>query len=249
MIHKKSGEIQWLEFDLLTEIPGLVHGVFLRHGGVSVGPYASLNAGDGSGDDPKNVAENRRRILAALEIQKWVSGNQVHSNEVIWIQDLRQNAGHCDGLITDLKNLGLLIKHADCQAAIFYDSKNGAIANVHAGWRGNVKNIYRATVQKMAKTFGSKPEDLLVGISPSLGPEYAEFINYQTEFPQEFWEFQSKSYYFNLWKIARHQLESAGVLSHHIQIAEICTRTNAQDYFSYRREKASGRHATLIALN
>ena len=141
-----------------------------------------------------------------------------------------------------------MVRHADCQAAIFYDPKNKAVANVHSGWRGNVKNIYRSTIQKMRRVFGSKPADLLVCISPSLGPDCAEFIHYKAEFPEDFWAFQIKPYYFNLWAIARYQLELSGILPHHIEIAEICTNTEVEDYFSYRREKVSGRHATLAML-
>ena len=151
-------------------------------------------------------------------------------------------------MITQKTDLALMILHADCQAAIFYDPVHGAIANVHSGWRGNVKNIYLATIQKMARVFGSKPQDLLVEISPSLGPDNSEFRNYRTELPQEFWEFQVRPEYFDLWAIARHQLEQCGVLSHHIQIAEICTFANPQDYFSYRRDKIIGSHATLAKI-
>jgi polyphenol oxidase len=249
MIRKKQGDVEWLEFELLAEVPGLVHGVFLRHGGVSEGAYCSLNMGGGIGDDERNVAENRRRAQQILNIGQWVGSNQVHRDEVAWIQDADQHVGDCDSLITEKKAIGLMIKHADCQAAVFYDPVHRAIANVHSGWRGNVKNIYRATVQKMAKIFGSKPEDLLVGISPSLGPNHAEFKNYKVEFPEEFWGFQVRPEYFDLWAIARYQLEAAGVLADHIQIAEICTYAIAQDYFSYRRDKIAGPgNATLIML-
>jgi polyphenol oxidase len=249
MIRKKKDGLEWLEFDLLVDIPGLIHGIFLRHGGVSEGPYCSLNIGGGTGDDPNKIAENRRRLFEALNVQRWVGGKQMHGNEVAFIEDPNQPARECDALITNRKDIGLMIKHADCQAAIFYDPVHQAIANVHSGWRGNVKNIYGATIKKMMKVFGSKPEDLLVGISPSLGPDRAEFINYKVELPEEFWRFQIRPQYFNLWAVARFQLEASGVLPHHIQIAEICTHTEERDYFSYRRDKVSGRNATLVMLS
>ncbi|MGC2595982.1 MAG: peptidoglycan editing factor PgeF [Rhabdochlamydiaceae bacterium] len=248
MIRKKQGEIEWLEFDILAGIPGVVHAIFLRHGGVSEGPYQSLNLGGGTGDDLNKIGENRRRILKALNMEKWIGGKQVHGDTVAWVKQADQEVGDCDGLITDRKEIGLMIKHADCQAAIFYDPIHHAVANVHSGWRGNVKNIYGTTVQKMGKTFGSKPEDLLVGISPSLGPSRAEFINYQVEFPQTFWGFQVQPTYFDLWEIARFQLETAGVLPYHIEIAKICTHKNSHDFFSYRRDKTTGRNATLVTL-
>lgn len=248
MIRKKAGEIEWLEFELFADEKEFVHGVFLRHGGVSLGPFATLNAGGETGDTPENVEENRRRLTMALSIPTYVSCHQVHGNEVLLITEKSQAIGECDGLMTQQTDLGLMIKHADCQAAIFYDPVRKAFANVHAGWRGNVKNIYRVTIEKMAQVFGSKPRDLLVGISPSLGPKHAEFKNYRSEFPEEFWGFQVKPDYFDLWEVAREQLQSSGILPHHIQIAGLCTYDNPSDYFSYRRDKVTGRHATLTML-
>jgi YfiH family protein len=249
MIRKNKGELEWLEFELLADIPDLVHGIFLRHGGVSQGPYYSLNIGGGTGDDSKKIAENRRRIFEALNIKQWVEGKQVHGNGVAFVEDSHQRVGECDALITIKKGIGLMIKHADCQAAIIYDPIHRAIANVHSGWRGNVKNIYGTVVQKMRSRFRSNPKNLLVGISPSLGPTQAEFINYRLELPEEFWEFQVSPYHFDLWAIARFQLEESGILPHHIEIAEICTYTQERDYFSYRRNKTSGRNATCVMLS
>lgn len=252
MIRKKAGEVEWLEFEIFASEPKLVHGVFLRHGGVSIGPFTSLNLGGAAKDDAKSVEENRRRILEALRIQKCASCRQVHSDGIAIVEQESHRIGECDGMITRQLDLGLMILHADCQAAIFYDPIHGALANVHSGWRGNVKNIYRATVQKMAETFGSKPQDLLVGVSPSLGPDNSEFKNYRSELPQTFWEFQVRPEYFDLWAIARHQLEECGILPHHIQIAEICTFANPQDFFSFRRDfrkdQTLGHNATLAMI-
>jgi polyphenol oxidase len=249
MIRKKKGELEWLEFDILASIPGLVHGIFLRYGGVSEGPYRSLNIGGATGDDPKKIAENRRRMIEALNVSFCVGGKQAHGKDVAFVKDPHQEVGECDALITDREEIGLMIKHADCQAAIIYDPMHRVVANVHSGWRGNVKNVYGATIEKMRDIFESKPEDLLVGVSPSLGPEHSEFINYRVELPEEFWRFQVKPQYFDLWAIARFQLEMSGVLPNHIQIAEICTHTHEKDYFSYRRDKISGRNATLVMLS
>jgi YfiH family protein len=248
MIRKNQNGVEWLEFELLAEQHGLVHGVFLRHGGVSQGPFATLNVGGATGDDKESIAINRQRILDALEISHYESGKQVHGDQVIWIKEPHQKDVECDGMITNTCELGLMIKHADCQAAIFYDPIQQALANVHSGWRGNVKNIYRGAIHKMKEVFGSKPENLLVGISPSLGPEHAEFKNYKIEFPEYFWKFQIRPEYFDLWAISRHQLEECGVLPHHIEIAGICTYAQKEDYFSYRRDKVTGRNATVAML-
>ena len=139
MIRKNADGVQWLEFELLAGERGLVHGVFLRHGGVSIGAFSSLNAGGRTGDDPDSIAENRSRMLSALNIQNYISRKQVHGNEVALIQDLSETAGDCDAMITQEKKLALMIKHADCQSAVIYDPVHHALASVHAGWRGNVE--------------------------------------------------------------------------------------------------------------
>ncbi len=150
-----------------------------------------------------------------------------------------------DALCT--KKGGVQIRHADCQAALFYDPINQAIAAAHAGWRGNVQNIYAEVIRRMQEWFGSRPENLLVGISPSLGPKHAEFIHFREEFPQHFWDFECSPNHFNLWEIGRMQLREAGVLNDHIEIAEICTFEG--DFHSYRRDKTKLRHRSFIAFD
>ncbi len=249
MLRKKWENVEWLEFELFQDIPGLVHGVFLRHGGFSEGPYASLNAGGGSEDDPEAIRRNWEKIRAAVGIADIISGYQRHGTHIAVIptQD-EAELENCDGLITRQQGKALLVKHADCQAAIFYDPIHRAIANLHVGWRGNVQNIYQVAVDLLCRTVGSKPENLLVGISPSLGPEASEFKNYQVELPASFLPFQFKPTYFDLWAISRSQLEACGILPHHLEIASICTYSHPEDFFSYRREKKSGRHATVVGL-
>lgn len=247
MRRKKKGEVEWLEFELLADIPGLFHAVFLRHGGVSQNGYTSLNIG-GREDEPYDRKRNLEKIREIIGVP-FVMGEQIHGTNVEFIPTPDPSRlNFCDGLITQKNNLGLLCKHADCQAAIFYDPVHRAIGNVHCGWRGNVKNIYAEMIRQMQQQFHSRPEELLVCISPSLGPDASEFINYRTEWPEEYWKFQFKPTYFDLWSISRHQLIEAGVLPHHIEVAQICTYSNPQDFFSYRREKKCGHHATVVAL-
>lgn len=249
MHRKKQDSIQWLEFELLASRPELVHGVFLKTGGVSTGAFTSLNVGDATGDSQEHVQENQEAVRAALKIPRLISAHQEHGNQIEHIVNLPVIPPlTCDGLITAERGMGLMIKHADCQAALFYDPVHRAIAAVHAGWRGNVLNIYKTTIEQMQQQFHTQPKDLLVCISPSLGPEHAEFQNYRDEFPQSFWPFEVSPNYFDLWKIARMQLESCGVLKEHIEVAEICTYAHPNDLFSYRRDKVTGRNGTVIAL-
>lgn len=249
MLRREKNGIEWLEFELLQDFPDLVHGVFLRHGGVSQGHFSSLNMGENTGDDGHHVQENRNRAYRALGVSQAVSLSQVHSDRVFHVT--RESilwTREADALVTQLPGVALMIKHADCQAAIFYDPQHRALANVHAGWKGIVKNIYAHTLQKMAQVFGTWPQDLLVCISPSLGPLHSEFKNYREEFPESLWKFQERTNYFNLWEIARMQLQNCGVLPHHIEIASLCTYSHPESFFSYRRDKITGRNATLVGL-
>lgn len=247
MIHKHYQGLQWLEFELLADCP-LIHASFMRHGGGSSGTLESLNLGRTRGDKPENVSANLKQVAAALSISDILSARICHGDAITAIDSAKIIPPMSDGLSTKKPNLGLMVTQADCQAAIFYDPILHALANVHCGWRGNVQNIYAATVKHMQQVYGSTPNNLLVCISPSLGPESAQFINYKHELPAAFCDFQIKPEYFDLWAISAWQLKEAGVLPQHIQIAGIDTYANTKDYFSHRRHNQCGRQATISAL-
>lgn len=250
MKREQYEDVQWYQFDHLSDHTDLIHGSFLRHGGVSEGPYATLNVGYDLGDEEANVAENRQRIIDALgdefELHDAV---QTHGINVVAIDGTSpETTPDCDALMTNVPGHALMIKHADCQPAILYDPKHRAIAVVHSGWRGTVQNIYKASIQAMISRYKTDPVDLLVGIGPSLGPTASEFINYKDELPSAFWDHRIDDTHFDFWKIARSQLRECGVSTDNIEIASICTHDNPDDFFSYRRNNTTGRHATIAAL-
>lgn len=258
-----KAKLQWLEYDLLEPFPHLLQATYTRHGGASAGKYASLNLSDGTADSPESVKVNREQVKKALGLAKVVYPHQTHGVVVQRVTGKNQDQTfHADALYTTEKNVGLAATHADCQAAIFYDPVHEAIAIAHCGWRGNVQNIYARVVETLHRDLGTQPHNLIVCISPSLGPCHSEFVNYKHEFPKEFWEFSvekqqtkltelpvhQRHNHFDLWKISRMQLEKAGVLPKNIEMAEICNHCNGDDYFSHRREKDTGRNATIVAL-
>ena len=248
-MENEKRKLEWIEFDQLESYPHIVHGVFLRHGGMSAGPFASLNVSTEVGDHSDSVKFNRLEICKALDIKQIVFPCQKHGVDVVRITGDNWTKNHsADALITTEKNIALAVTHADCQAAIFYDPAHEAIALVHAGWRGSVQNIYAKLVDQMKKQLGTNPQDLLVCISPSLGPCHAEFKNYRQELPQEFWSFQTKPHYFDFWKLSRMQITLAGVPEKNIEISEVCTYCNSKDCYSHRREAKDGRHATVAVL-
>ena len=250
----QDGEIEWLEFELLAGLPRLRHGVFLRAGGVSSGPFDSLNTGRDVGDQEASVCDNMSRIDKIVEDcsgrkVRRVHGTGVHGKRIVEVHlGSEIEIANCDGLLTKQTGVALMMRHADCQVALMYDPKLHCAANIHSGWRGNVLNIYKEAVHLMKDCFGSDPANLLVGISPSLGPDHAEFIHFREMLPKDFWPFQIRPAYFDFWAIAKYQLQSAGVLPHHIEIASLCTYSNPRDFFSYRRDSITGRHSSYILL-
>lgn len=238
-----------MEFDLLSNSPKIFHRLFLRHGGVSENEFHSLNAAYEIGDKIEHVDENISTIRKNLSYSKLIWAKQCHGTNILPVSlDSHEKMNDCDGFITNQAKTALMIKHADCQAAIFYDPINHALANIHSGWRGSVQNIYSKTIDLMHKTYGSKPKNILVCISPSLGPKFAEFSNYKKELPKDFWDFQDMEKHFNFWEISRMQLKKKGILPQHIEIAEICTFEEKKDFFSFRREKKTGRHGCVAML-
>lgn len=242
-------KLQWLEFSLLGKYSHIVGATFLRHGGVSAHVFSSLNLSDNVGDHPDCVKVNRYLVKRQLGVDRLVFAKQVHGNNVVMVT--KQNIDslpEADGLITKEKNIALGITHADCQAALFFDPKNEIIAAAHAGWKGLVTDIYANIVNAM-KENGSQPEDIVVCISPSLGPDHAEFKNYKVELPESLWSFRGATeYYFNLWEIAQAKLRDIGILDMNLEIVKTCTFSETKDYFSYRREKLTGRNGTFIAM-
>ena len=228
----------------------LFHGVFNRLGGVSHAPWDSRNVSFGLGDRPEHVRANRERIKKSLGCAHLVSAGQVHGSDVYIVKETPEEdfeVNGFDALITNIGGIGLMIQQADCQGVMLFDPRKRAVGIAHAGWRGSVADIVSRTVSAMNFAYATDPVDLIAAISPSLGPCCAEFVNYINELPLSFHGYQVRPNYFDFWAISHDQLCSAGVKSENIHATHICTRCT-QDYFSYRRDKETGRFASVIGL-
>ena len=231
-------------------LPKFFHGIFTCHGGVSKGPWQSLNVSFNVGDTVQNVLENRQRVKSAFGVSWLVSAAQVHGDKVFVLgedplQDLE--AEGYDAIITAVRGIALMIQQADCQAVLLYDPIKHVVGIAHVGWRGSVANIIDTTVTAMGKNFDVSPSNLHAAVSPSLGPCCAQFMNYQHELPRAFQSYLVGDDHFNFWSISKSQLVDAGIKAQNIHIAEICTVCNS-DFFSYRRENITGRFASIIGL-
>ncbi len=253
----------FLVFGHLRQFPGLVHGVFTRAGGNSTGRFSGLNLGMNCGDDPEIVRANRADMLAALGVSNALFLNQVHGEDILVlergsdIRDLIWNAeagkthrpASADAVVTDVEDLALVIQVADCQAVIFYDPVRRVIANVHSGWRGSVANILGRCLDVMTGDFHCRTENIFVGISPSLGPCCAEFRDYRTWIPRPLWKYMSEDRpYVDFWEMSRAQLVENGINPDHIQSMELCTKCNADRFYSYRANKTTGRFGAVVGL-
>jgi len=241
-------ELSWLEYDVFKSYNEIFNATFSRNGGFSEGKFASLNLSDSVGDNPQHVKKNRELVKEMVNVSCIVFGKQVHGINIVEItKDNKEILHEADGFFTKEKDVALAILHADCQAVILYDPVNEIIAAVHAGWQGLANNIYFAMITALRQKCGTNPKNLLVAISPSLGPQNSEFKNYRKEFPYEFQKFIIKPNYFDLWEVAKDQLLKAGIREENLEIARICNYLN-KDYFSHRRDKECGRNGTLIAM-
>ncbi len=249
------------------DLPGLVHAITTRDGGVSAAPYASLNLSFSRPDDPEAVRENRARVYAALEIdpRRVVQAGQIHGADVLVVEE--QHAGRgaldrslvlppADALITRETNLYLFACFADCTPLLFYDPVSRAVGVAHAGWQGTVKQIGAATVRAMAQTFGSRPSDISVVIGPSAGPccynvwpHVADEIRSAFSFRPDVLSTRDGQTFFDLWAANRATLEAVGVQPERIESSDICTIHHHDRFFSHRASGGrTGRFAALIGM-
>jgi YfiH family protein len=250
--------IRYYTFDLFPR--EVTHAVFTRQGGVSPEPWSSLNVGGTVGDDVTRVRENRHRSFSALgrSLDSLFDVWQVHSADAVCAEAPRDPSAEliqADILFTDKPDVTLYMRFADCVPILFYDSKQGVVGLAHAGWLGTVRGTTSAAVKTMCDHYGSKPEDILAAIGPSIGVDHYEIGNDVIAKVRESFNSDSERLlqsrngktYFDLWSANALQLQHAGV--ERIEIAGLCTACHLDDWYSHRAEKGkTGRFGALIAL-
>lgn len=255
----ENTEIKVYEFEIFKKEDILVHGVFTRAGGTSTGAFDSLNIGMNSGDSSSVIADNRKLIIKKMGMKPLIFLNQIHETEIKVLKkednDLSlmfepgKETYTADAIISDMRGVFLVIQVADCQAVMLYDTQKNVIANIHSGWRGSVQNIIGKCLDKMMAEFGCQPENIIAGISPSLGPCCAEFINFKDEIPEQLWKYKIKGKdYFDFWQMSMDQLLEKGIKEQHIENMKICTKCNTNEFYSYRGENSTGRFACVISM-
>lgn len=220
-----------------------------RAGGVSPGPYASLNLGEHVGDDPKAVAANRAQLQHSLDraMPRWLS--QVHGVRVTHDGDTTH--APADAAVTARREVACAIMTADCLPVIFCDRAGATVGAAHAGWRGLSAGVLEAALRSM----GAAPKDVLAWMGPAIGPKAYEvgdevrqvFVAHSAEAAEAFAPGKAPGkWWCDLYMLARQRLEAVGVES--IYGGDFCTFTDKERFFSFRRDGECGRMATLVWL-
>ncbi|MHB1006955.1 MAG: peptidoglycan editing factor PgeF [Chloroflexota bacterium] len=259
--------IHFHTFAHFARTPHLVQGVAGRLGGVSGGHLAALNLSLVVQDDPRTVLENRRRLAGALGIpaDRLLKSRQVHSADILVVGEREVSAGALgphdsalvgDGLLTNTPEIYLFMTFADCVPVLLHDPIKGVVGLVHAGWKGTVAKVAQRAVVVAGEAFGSRPEDILVGIGPSIGPCcYAVGPDVSAvvvaAFPgcPDLLAERDGGTHLDLWRANACQLEAVGVPAANVEVAGVCTACHTDLYFSHRRERGrTGRFGAVIGL-
>ena len=235
--------------------PANVHAAFTqRRGGVSAGPYASMNVGDHVGDDLKAVRANRESLAQCLQAQP-VFLNQVHGCDVVQLDNVQ--GSRADASVTTHKHLACTIMVADCLPVLFTTQDGRTVAAAHAGWRGLANGILQATLEEICALSLAGNDDIatkiLAWLGPCIGPTAFEVgQDVKDAFAQNdaFTPTATPGKYLaNLPALARQRLQALGVsqIYGNDGTKDWCTVSNAAQFFSHRRDGGvTGRMAACI---
>lgn len=249
--------MELLRFANLSAIPGVVHAISTRAGGVSEGRCESLNVSYSVGDSTENVDENLRRLAEGVGARRadLFSAYQVHGRDVTVVdaESASEPRPRCDVLLTSSQAKTLMLRYADCTPVLLADPKQRVVAAVHAGWRGSAVRAAGAAVEALRDQFGSQPRDIVAGIGPAIGPccytVGRDVVEAFADRPDLFSR-TAGAPKLDLWAANRRALTEAGVPDENIEVAGICTQCQAERFFSHRANggQPAGRFAALIHL-
>jgi YfiH family protein len=243
------------------ERDGFANAFSTRAGGVSAFPEGSLNLAGFDQDSAENIRENRRRFFRLLGGVWTFSGCwQVHGAEVRVVRDAeaaRSEQEHCDAQVTRVAGVLLGVKTADCVPLLLADSRTGACAGVHAGWKGTLTEIVRHALRKMREEFGTEPRDVRAAVGPAaraccyeVGAEVIEAFQAKFTHAAKFFTPTREGHALvDLQRANSEQLVAEGVHGERIHTLPLCTICRPELFFSYRREKKLyGRTGRLLSV-
>lgn len=205
------------------------------------------NLGLHVGDNPLHVKHRREQLCVALNVERLFFMNQIHSDSVRVMDALSENEPSCDAMISCTKGIALAVMVADCVPLILYDEPTQSIGVVHAGRAGSALHVSSKTVHAMQKHFGVLPQNVRVWIGPCIQSCCYEVGKEVTQGLESSLHVRKGRYFLDLVSANKKELEEAGVLSEHIVLPTQCTCCG-EGYFSYRKQKQTGRFAGVICL-
>ncbi|MDF2178200.1 peptidoglycan editing factor PgeF [Aliiglaciecola sp. CAU 1673] len=216
----------------------------LRTGGVSFGPYESLNLGAHVGDNVDAVARNRGLLP---ENQQIIWLNQVHGNQAVELKPGERAEPAADASFTRDNHVSCAVMTADCLPVLLCHKDALAVAAVHCGWRGLASSILEETLAKLP----GKPVDYLAWLGPAIGPQaFKVGEDVKAAFPEDSAAFSplpaAGKYLADIYQLAKARLARLGLMD--IYGGQFCTFTEKEKFFSYRRDGQTGRMASVIWL-
>ena len=227
------------------------HAFSSRGGGVSTAPYDRLNLAYHVGDKARDVMQNHKLLADAVgyDLKKLVFMNQIHSNEVVVIDEESFSVPSCDALVTNMQDVALMVMSADCAPLLMHDEVCGVIAAVHAGRAGAFGNIVKNVITTMQEQYGCNSTDIQVAVGPRICTSCYEVSQKELDEAAELgYGFACKQTHLDIDAILKHQLKECGVLEENIDFLPHCTKCESEKFFSYRAEKVTGRNASVIVL-
>ncbi len=225
----------------LKKFKEIKHCFFSKKNGYSKGIYKSLNCGQGSKDNKKNIQKNLKLVAKKMSVksENLVLMHQTHSNNVIEIKRINfKKKIYADAMITKMRGVSLGVLTADCVPIILYDSKNKIIGCIHAGWKGAFKNIIKNTIHKIRKI--SSKSKIYASVGPCIGlKSYEVDIKFYKKFilksPKNKLYFLKKSKTKKLFNLRRYVTDKLKQCK--VEVDQVIHDTFAEknNFFSYRR--------------
>ena len=217
-----------------------------RGGGCSGGAWTSMNLGEHCGDDPADVARNRRQLARALPAApQWL--RQLHGTVVARHPGQPGSAPEADALVAFEPGQVCAVLTADCLPVTFCDRAGSRVAVAHAGWRGLAGGVLQATVSALE----CDPDEVIAWLGPAIGPSVYEVgADVAAAFPDEFdqgFTPHGERWLLDLYALARLKLAVTGVTA--VSGGDLCTYSEPDRFYSYRRDGQTGRMATLIWID
>ncbi len=254
--------------ELLSSVPGIVHGITHRVPGMGL---ADGNVGDTAPRDSADAWSMRQQWgeIIGYDPERLVRTGQIHENNVFVVQEKHVGMGRrrdtptpgtADAMITQALNVPIMTLAADCLPLLMYDPVQRGVAAVHAGWRSTVMDIAGETVRAMQREFGSDPKDILAFLGPAIGgccnevgPEvtaaWRDVARDLGPLAELAVTRPSVKEHFDVPRANTLLLQRAGLLPAHIEVSSICTKCNLDDWFSHRGQgAATGRQGGVIML-